>query len=87
MRLDVADKISDAIDIVSKSQATKGFDYNHTNSFFIVSRSNVSEANSEHDGSTPVITPSILFIPGAILKVHFCDPAAGRVDLTHENEY
>jgi hypothetical protein len=85
--LDVADKISDTVDIVSKGQTTESFDNYYTNSFLVISRSDVSKAHCQHNCRTPVITPSILFIPWAILKVHFCDPTTRRFNLSHENEY
>ncbi len=74
--LDIADEISYTVDIVSKGQTTESFYNDDANSFFVISRSDISKAHCQHNGRTPVITPSVLFIPWTTLKVHFCNPTA-----------
>ncbi len=46
LRLDVGDKISDAINVISEAETAESFNQYNADGFFIIGRSNVSKAHS-----------------------------------------
>lgn len=79
MGLNVADQITDTVDIVGERQTTESLDKHNTNGLFVVSWGNVPKTNCKHYSSSPIITPNILFRPMAIFDSSDYHPVLLRV--------
>lgn len=72
--LDFTDDRPDATDVIGQSDATDSFNKNESRGFNEVRSANISKSDSQHDVSSPVISPDVFCCPVLILDVDFMIP-------------
>lgn len=83
LRPDIADESSDPVDVVGKTHDAENLDENETESFFMVSCSEITKTNSEHDIDSPVIGPYVLWKPIRMGNSFDFVPVFSRIELRH----
>lgn len=82
-RLDIHDKLSYTVDIVSEYYTAKCFDEDETKGLFEVRGCDIPKSNCKHNVSTPIVSPNILFVPLGTLYIFLSHPIMQGVDTGH----
>lgn len=83
---DVADKGTNAVDIVGKADTADSLNEDETKCLLVCGCNNVSKPHCEHDSSAPIIRPYILLIPRRAVNAFGDHPIAFNVDICHGSQ-
>ena len=79
-----ANKSTDITDIIRKGDAAEGLNENKKHCLDLIIGRNIAKPHSQHNRSTPIITPNIPNEPMRISYVDFGVPRLLRVDSCHQ---
>ena len=73
--------------IISQNYTTYCLNKDHHQSFLVAGGSDVSEADSEHDGGAPIVGPNVLLVPGTCHEALDDQPVGVFVDVGHAQQH